>query len=169
MSKIPDEYLINILNEGLDYEIMISDISELETATKRDSKANQQALRVRLESKIYWFHLFEEEVKSIKYAKLFKGIRTNDEYGLFEKWEDYLSDNLEFPIMTKVVEYMRKEKIKEFKLLSLDDYDDHYGILGLGKAGKETITLPLCDLEAVDKSSKNYELLKDYAVFFANK
>jgi len=78
LSKIPDEYLINILNEGLDYEIMISDISELETATKRDSKANQQALRVRLESKIYWFHLFEEEEKSIKYAKLFKGIRTNE-------------------------------------------------------------------------------------------
>ena len=51
----------------------------------------------------------------------------------------------------------------------IEAYEDPYGLLGRGTYNKETVIFPICDLEALDENSKNYELLKDYCVWFANR
>ena len=98
-------------------------------------------------------------------------IRDRDNYNqLYQKWEEYLSENLEFPIETKVVESPRG-RIRngaKIKLLDIEDYDDMYGIFGIGKHEREAVTFPICNLEAINKKSKNYKLLRDYAIWFAN-
>jgi hypothetical protein len=58
-----------------------------------------------------------------------------------------------------------------FKLLSLDeDVSEWKGILVHVEraADKKKFTLPLADLEATDRKSRNYELLDDYSVWFVN-
>ena len=40
-------------------------------------------------------------------------------------------------------------------------------ISGIDKGRKYAI--PLCDLEATNKKSANYQLVKDYAIWFANR
>ena len=57
----------------------------------------------------------------------------------------------------------------KFKLLALNDYDDMRGIFGIGKGEMGAVTFPICNLEATDKESKNYELLRNYVVWFANR
>lgn len=59
-----------------------------------------------------------------------------------------------------------------FNLLDFEEdiTDAHYGLLVNVRraADRRKFTLPLADLKATDESSKNYELLDDYAVWFVN-
>ncbi|NSW90944.1 MAG: hypothetical protein HPY74_09810 [Firmicutes bacterium] len=57
----------------------------------------------------------------------------------FKAWDEYLKKALKMPFSAEVLEY------------------------------QERYYFPLCDLEASDKKSKNYELLNDYSVWFANR
>jgi len=166
----PERYLKDLTKEGYNYEIMTLDISELEQADRRSNSNQEKDLKSKLEARLYWIELFEEEEKSIKYGKLFQGIQLSNYNQLYQKWEEYLSENLDFPIETKVVESERG-RIRngaKIKLLNIEDYDGMYGILGIGKHKNEAITFPICNLEAINKKSKNYDLLKDYAIWFAN-
>jgi len=168
--ETPERYLRDLIREGYDYEIMTLEISELEQGNRRDNSKQRNELKSKIEAKIYWIELFEEEEKSIKYGNLFRGIKLNDSYKLYQKWEEYLSEHLNFPIETKVVESERV-RIRNgaiIKLLDIEDYDDMYGVFGIGKYGRKAITFPICNLEAIDKKSGNYELLRDYAIWFAN-
>ncbi len=166
----PKKYLKDLIKEGYDYDRMILEISELEQANKRDNSAQRKDVKSKLNAKLYWIELFEEEDKSIKYGELFQGINLDNYNDLYQKWEEYLSENLEFPIETKVVE-LERGRIRngaKIKLLDIEDYDDIYGILGIGKHEREAVSFPICNLEAINKKSKNYELLRDYVIWFAN-
>jgi len=166
----PERYLRDLIKEGYDYEIMTLEVSELERANRRDNSSQRREIKAKLDAKLYWIELFEEEEKSIKYGKLFRGIKLDNYNDLYQKWKEYLSENLEFPIITKVVESERG-RIRngaEIKLLDIEDYDDMYGIFGIGKYEREAVTFPICNLEAIDEKSKNHELLRDYAIWFAN-
>lgn len=123
-----------------------------------------------LNSKIYWIDLYDEQEINEKYGEIFKGISPSDYYELYEKWKDYLSNELSFPFEVEVVESMRGGlKIgTKIKLLDLDDYDDMYGIFGIGKSEMGAVTFPICNVEATDEKSNNYELLRDYVIWFAN-
>ena len=166
----PERYLKDIIKQGYGYEIMTLELSELERANRRDNSKQREEVKAKLDAKIYWIELFENEDKSIQYGKLFRGIKLDNYNGLYQKWEEYLIENLDFPIETKVVETQRG-RIRngaKIKLLDIEDYDDQYGIFGIGKFEREAITFPICDLEVIDKKSRNYELLRDYAIWFAN-
>jgi hypothetical protein len=47
--------------------------------------------------------------------------------------------------------------------------EDLYGILVHVRRERETFVFPLCDLEATDANSPNYQPLRDYVVWFANR
>lgn len=73
-------------------------------------------------------------------------------------------------------EYERQKKTNpsytdRYDLLSLaDEADEWVGILVKVKrvSDKKEFTLPLAELKAADKRSKNYQLLDDYSVWFVN-
>ena len=102
---------------------------------------------------------------------IFKGVDVGDEYALLERWEEHLDKELQFPFEVEVAETERGglKLGTKFKLLALDEYDDKYGIFGIGKGEMGSITVPICNLEATDKESENYELLSNYVVWFANR
>lgn len=47
--------------------------------------------------------------------------------------------------------------------------DDHYGIIVELRVGRRRYDFPLCDLEVADQRSANYQPVKDYAIWFANR
>ena len=51
-----------------------------------------------------------------------------------------------------------------------DEIDEDYGLLAkvTREKDKKKFEIPLADLKAVDKKSKNYKLLDDYSVWFVN-
>ena len=164
----PYQYLHDIISNGYDYKIMTLSIDELIPATKRiNTRQDQSALY----AKLYWIDFYGVQEVDEYYAEIFKGVNVEDEYALLDKWEEQLSQTLKFPFETKVAETERGGlKIgNKIKLLDLDGYDDKYGIFGIGKGEMGAVTYPICNLEAVDKKSKNYELLRNYVVWFANR
>lgn len=59
----------------------------------------------------------------------------------------------------------------KYQLLSFsEDFDEEEGILGnvLRISDNKKFTLPLADLETVEKKTKNEQLLNDYVVWFVN-
>jgi len=109
-----------------------------------------------------------------------------------KKYFHYLNENIGFPCIVTGIEDFRweefyvlgpgdqkeYEKLKktrpsytdEYKILSIDGYDLDYGILVNVRriSDRKKFTLPLEDLEAVDKKSNNYQILDDYSVWFVN-
>jgi len=154
LMNTPEKYLRDLIKKGYDYKIMTLEITELEQATRRDNLTQGNELKAKLDAKLYWIELFEDEKKSKRYGKLFQGIALDNYNQLYQKWKKYLAGNLKFPIETKVVESERG-RIKygdQIKLLDIEDYDEMYGILGIGKYEKEeAITYPICNLEVIDK------------------
>jgi hypothetical protein len=47
--------------------------------------------------------------------------------------------------------------------------DDLYGVIVDLRHGRRKYAFPLCDLEVTDKHSPNYQIVRDYAVWFANR
>ena len=47
--------------------------------------------------------------------------------------------------------------------------DDLYGVIVRLAYGRRKYDFPLCDLEVTDKRSPNDQIVKDYAVWFANR
>ena len=47
--------------------------------------------------------------------------------------------------------------------------DDMHGIIVDVQRGEEPFAFPLCDLEATNKASANYQVLRDYVVWLANR
>lgn len=165
--ETPYQYLHDIINHGYDYELMNLLVDEIELINKREKSEEEE---LELDSKIYWIDFYDSQEKNKNYGQIFKGVSTSDYHGRYQKWEEYLSANLEFPFEVEVAETERGSlKIgTKIKLLDIDDYDEMYGIFGIGKYEMGAITFPICNLEAVDKNSSNYELLKDYVIWFAN-
>jgi hypothetical protein len=61
--------------------------------------------------------------------------------------------------------------MNNYRILSFDDhYDEDNGILAnvCRISDKRKFTLPLEDLEVVDRTSINYQILDDYSVWFVN-
>jgi len=58
-----------------------------------------------------------------------------------------------------------------FNLIRIDDYvEEDYGLFAKVTriSDRKRFEIPLADLEAVDKKSKNYQLLDDYSVWCVN-
>jgi hypothetical protein len=109
-----------------------------------------------------------------------------------ERYLDHLKQNLEFPCQLTGIEDFPWEEVyiigpgdKEeheqlrqtkpsyldtYELLSFDDVKSRFGIMVNVRrvSDKKTFILPLADLKATDKKSKNYELLDDFAAWFVN-
>jgi len=85
-------------------------------------------------------------------------------------WEEYYTfgpgSKAEYDKLRKTRPSFRDQ----YELLSLEDDVDEEGLHGNARRisdGKEWI-LPLADLEAVDKNSRNAKLLKDYVDWYVN-
>lgn len=88
-----------------------------------------------------------------------------------KKYLKFLESRLELPIVTKGMDYYQGNT---YTLLDIDyDHEDEaYGLMSTVKPIKVNYSggnnVPLCDLECVDKISKNYQFLDDYSVWFVN-
>ncbi|MBT4267893.1 MAG: hypothetical protein HOD85_27100 [Deltaproteobacteria bacterium] len=79
----------------------------------------------------------------------------------------HLKENLDFPF--KVIGLEDDEKYLLYEIE--DSGDTMYGLTGNVKLlsdKRRRLVIALCDLEAIDKRSKNFQLLDDYSVWFSN-
>ena len=164
----PYQYLHDAISNGYDHEIMNLFISELEPAKERITTAKDKNA---LYAKLYWIDFYNDQSIDEAYAEIFKDVNLENEFAMLKKWEEHLSNNLQFPFEVEVVETERGSLRfgTKFQLLAIADYDDMHGIFGIGKGEMGAINFPICNLEATDQKSDNYSFLRNYVVWFANR
>lgn len=95
-----------------------------------------------------------------------------DEEKALLAWKSHLDARLSFPFEAQIVEPQAHGEIKlgdPVSVFDLASVDDKFGILVSVKTKRKRFDLPLCDLEVCDEESLNYQLVEDYAVWFANR
>jgi hypothetical protein len=143
--------------------------TEVELATPRDTTKAVEKMIDKLESKYAWDYLGEED-KRIQ--AVLAGVDPDDEWAAVKAWEKHLRKVLKFPFDAEVSEsqdrgplqYGDKVSVKEITMM-----DDLYGIIVEVRFGRKKYHFPLCDLEPIDKKLPNYQVVQDFAVWFANR
>lgn len=169
LKQIPAETIDQCEEEGLDWARMYLHPEEVERTRARDRENDVEEVIEMLESKHGWSYLGEEG-KRIQ-AVLDKA-ENGSEWAAYEAWEAHFEQVLNFPFEAEVSEWQEKGSLRtgdEVKVLGIEGSEELYGILVSLRRERRKYVFPLCDLEVVDKSSSNYQSVKDYAVWFANR
>lgn len=154
---------------GLDWQTMNLFESDLDKTMPRDNHSEVKRVQDLLADKYYWASFGEE---GIRISNILAGSNPEDEIECFQKWDNFLENELSFPIQAVVAEsednWITKEGDK-VQIKSLSEIVDLYGIIAKITLRGKSLEVPLCDLEAIDKKSADYQLIKDYRIWFANK
>ena len=156
--------------EGWDWTVMNLSAKVLDKATARDSIEDVAAVTGEISTHIGWLHLGEE---GERIQRVLDGINPADEDACLEAWFKYLSETLIFPFDAELTEdgYYSPIRIGDIvKVISMNKVqDDLYGALVVVKKDRKTYQLPLADLEINDHHSPQYQVVRDYAIWFANR
>ncbi|MBL8191330.1 MAG: hypothetical protein JNK38_25160 [Acidobacteria bacterium] len=155
--------------EGLDWRVIGLSANDVQPVVSRDTKRDVEKLTAEIERQVSWAYLDDE---SERIQQVLSEIDADDEIALMEAWEEHLEENLKFPFEAKVAESQDRGRLRtgdrvEVKSISLAD--EMYGVIVHVQRGKEPFDVPLCDLEATDKTSENCHVLRAYVVWFANR
>jgi hypothetical protein len=169
LRNTPDAAIAQCVEQGLDWTQMGLSTGEIEPINPRDSAEDVERAIGEISKKHAWSWLGEE---GERIGKVLACIDPDDEMGLLDAWEEYLAENLGFPFEAEISEYQERGPLQagdRLKVTGIGLVDDLYGIIVDVRRGREKFAFPLCDLEVVDKRSPNYQLVDDYAVWFANR
>ncbi len=118
-----------------------------------------------------WVHLGEE---GLRIQKVLSGIKRGDYNSALWAWKHYLEKNLKFPIRAEVVELMERGSLRVGErviIYGIDEFvDELRGLFAkVGSEKSKRLAFPLADLEVLDKKSQNYQPIRDYVVWYANR
>lgn len=106
-------------------------------------------------------------------SKVISEIDPEDKDAILSAWNTHLLKNLEFPFAAIVTddheddgEISSGDKVR---VLRINEVDDLMGVMVEIEHELGTYVFPLCNLEAVDRKSRQYTEVKDYVVWDANK
>jgi hypothetical protein len=169
LGRIPSKYIEQSEREGLEWEKMTLFESELEKAKARDKKENVKQIQEKLSDKYRWDSLGEE---GIRISKVLDKIDSRDEMKCLQKWVEFLDKRLSFPIHAIVHDSEDNWLIKygdKVVIIALPHIVDTYGIIASIRLNGKKFEFPLCDLEVVDKTKADFQLIDDYKTWFANR
>ncbi len=169
LKQILDNYIIESEEDGSDWSEYFLYPDDVILTEERDTPADVDEIIGKLKNKFAYANLGEAGKRIMK---IIKETDTDETEKIYERWKNYLEKNFIFPQKMKIAEFQENYKFSQGDVINvknLNIIDDHYGIIISGKWKNESVDFPLCDLEVINKKSKNYQIVKDYAVWFANK
>ena len=107
-----------------------------------------------------------------KIDELLKDIRKKRSNVQEDKWYKFLQSELTFPFAAKIAEIDESGKIDlnwddSVKVKGIEGFEDLYGVLVEIRKGRKKYIFPLCDLEIIDKNSKNYFIIDQFLEWWA--
>jgi hypothetical protein len=170
LRTLTEDYIRDSEEKGLDWTGMVLLIDEVELSKPRDTEDDVESVVEELSSLHAWDFLGEQ---GVRIASALKGIDPDDDYACMKAWGRYLKKVLVFPFDARISEDDEEEgPLKIGDLISvrgIDIVDDLYGVIVNVTFGKRKYDHPLCNIEALDKKSPNYQNVYDYVVWFANR
>jgi len=169
LKQIPTDFIEQSERDGYDWQNMILYDSDLEKTNPRDENENLKKVQDRLSDKYHWASFGEE---GIRISKVLGNVNPNDELKCLKKWVEYLDKELTFPIHASVWDSEDDWLIKigdKVLIKSLPHIVDMYGIIASIRLNGKRYEFPLCDLEVMDKTKSDFQLINDYRTWFANR
>jgi hypothetical protein len=169
LKQMPGETIDQSEEQGLGWTEMYLYPEDVELTNSRDNEQDVEEIIELLESKHGWSYLGEEGKRIQAVLDKAKDI---SEWSAFEAWEEHLGQALQFPFEAEISEWQERGPLRtgdKVKVYDIVHNDDLYGIIVALGHERGRYDFPLCDLEAIDKTSVNYQPLKDYVVWFANR
>jgi hypothetical protein len=169
LQNMPRNTIERAEKEGLDWSAMDLDAIELERVTARDTPKDAAAAYKEIASHVSWLHL---EKGGERIQKVLDGIDPQDEQACLEAWFDHLEGTLTFPFEAELTEFEDYGPIRAgdtVRVIGLNDIFRDYGILVDVKMGRRKYQLPLADLRVKNNQTPQYQVIEDYAVWFANR
>lgn len=169
LRNMPAAVIVQCEEQGLDWTGMGLSVQEVEPTSPRDTKADVVRAVEELAKKYAWVYLGKE---GHRINKVLSGVDPDDEMAIVETWEGHLKKNLAFPFEAEVVEHPERSPLRTGDRVTVQgivDADDHYGVIVRLRRRGQRYDFPLCDLEVTDKHSPNYQVVRDYVVWFANR
>lgn len=170
LKQMPVTMIERCEEQGSDWAEMVLSANEVEPVQPRDTEDDAAAIKAKLSSQPSWVALGDE---GKRIQKVLAGVDADDEMEALGAWEEHLDANLRFPFEVEVAEFQERSPLRtgaKVVVTGLADVtDEMYGIIVEVKEGRRKLVFPLCDLEVTDKKSPNYQLVKDYAIWFANR
>jgi hypothetical protein len=187
LSELKEDYIIDSLMNGLEYNLICLELDKVEIVKPRDSQNDTLRKQMEINAK----YSFDEEEKRIN------EILNSDDISVtlenLNQYFNYLKINLKPPCILTGMEYFEweepyllggwskkeYEKLKKinpsytdkFEFIRLEEeYDDWKGIYANVKrvSDKKIFTIPLWDLEVVDKKDSNFQIVSDYSSWMTN-
>ena len=169
LKNMPRNFIDQSEEEGLEYERMYIWPEDVELAERRDTEEDV-AKATKKSSKSHSWSWLGEEGKRIR--KVLADVDENDVMKALKAWQKYLEKSLSFPFDAVVSGYQDKGPLQSGDSVSVKKIsivNDHYGIIIELRRGRKKYHHPLCDLEVINDDPVNYQPLKDYCVWFANR
>ena len=169
LRNMPDEMLEQCEEQGLDWTIYGIEATDVELTEPRDTEADVNQAVKEISHKYAWTYLGEE---GKRINRILSGIDPDDEMTLLRAWGKHLNQHLQFPFEAEIVELARRGPLRvgdRLNVQGISSVEDLYGIIVKVRRGRRRYDVLLCDLEAVNKSSSNYQVLRDYVIWFANR
>jgi hypothetical protein len=169
LKDMPSSVIEQSEEQGLDWAKMYLDAQEVELTSPRDTEEDVARVINELSKEYAWSYLGEQ---GKRIGKVLAGLEEHDEMGALEAWEEHLSKSLAFPFEAKVAGYQERGPLQagdRVKVTGIGLVDDLYGVVVDLRRGRRTYAFPLCDLKVTDENSPNYQIVRDYAVWFANR
>lgn len=169
LKNMPPSLIEQCDEEGFDWSEISLSVEDIEPGVVRDDEHEVEHVIHSMTKHIEFAHLGE---RGERIQHVIEGIDEENYIDALEAWNEYLSATLSVPFTAKVDEFDEEYPFprgEAVQVLRLDMIDDLYGIMVVIQHGQEQQSFPLCDLAALEKESKNYEAVKDYRVWFANR
>jgi hypothetical protein len=169
LKDLPDSMIAKCEEDGLSWDEMYLPVIEIELTTARDTNEDVAQIMSHIQANHTWDHLGEEG-RGIQ--KILDHVDPEDEWAILQAWEAHFRKVLHFPFEAEVAEpqdrgrFTTGDRVVVQEIIAIDEM---YGILVKIQYKREVLTFPLCDLEAKDKKSPNYENVHLYVVWFANR
>ena len=111
-----------------------------------------------------------ERIEQIKQTVL-KGVKSKRKGVQLDNWLNFLEKELKFPFEASIQDSENFElKWKDIiKVKKIEGFADMYGILLEIRKGKRKYIFPLCDLEVVEKQSKNRFVIDAFLEWWTEK
>lgn len=169
LRSLPSEYIRLSAIGGLGWEAMTLSFDEVSFAKPRDTVAETEAAYADVRSRHIYDYLSDENPGI---ADLLNPLGNASMMAVLRTWERHLTKTLQFPFEARVEERVTRTPVQVGDIVSVERIemvDESYGLLVAVMAQRKRLVIPLCDLEAVDESSSNYQPLHDYVVWHANR
>lgn len=87
-----------------------------------------------------------------------------------DAWCKHLEEYLQFPFAAEIIDEPGPlEEGDIIKVTGIEGVFDLYGIVVNARMGRKKYSFPLCQLELIEKTSRNYQLVDDYNLWFSNR